>query len=83
VTLVAGYHDHPAYVGALAASVRAHWEAHGRGERLLVSFHGLPVSQVAAGDRYPERCARTAALLAERPTACSPSGRAPACARRT
>ena len=66
VALVAGYHDHPAYIDALAASVRAHWETHGRGERLLVSFHGLPMSQVAAGDRYPERCERTAALLAAR-----------------
>ncbi|HHQ41644.1 MAG TPA: ferrochelatase, partial [Chromatiales bacterium] len=64
LALAAGYHDHPAYIEALAASVRAHWQAHGRGERLLVSFHGLPMSQVAAGDRYPERCARTAALLA-------------------
>ena len=66
LAFVAGYHDHPAYIEALAASVRAHWEAHGRGGRLLVSFHGLPMSQVAAGDRYPERCERTAVLLAER-----------------
>jgi len=64
LAFVAGYHDHPAYIDALAASVRSHWAAHGRGERLLVSFHGLPLSQVRAGDAYPERCARTAALLA-------------------
>ncbi|MBI3171758.1 MAG: ferrochelatase, partial [Hydrocarboniphaga effusa] len=36
------YHDHPDYVAALAQSVRAHWADHGRGDHLLMSFHGVP-----------------------------------------
>lgn len=59
------YHDHPAYIDALAASVREHWCAGDRGERLVVSFHGIPKRYADAGDPYPERCAGTARLLAE------------------
>lgn len=62
---VADFHDHPGYIGALAASVRAHWAAHGRGDRLLMSFHGLPQRNVDRGDPYAGQCARTARLLAD------------------
>jgi len=58
------YHDHPAYIAALGDSVRRHWQAHGRGERLLISFHGIPQSYADAGDPYPQQCRRTAELLA-------------------
>lgn len=57
------YPDHPAYIAALAASVREHWAEHGRGERLLLSFHGIPQRYVAAGDPYEAECRCTAAAL--------------------
>ena len=59
------YHDHPAYVAALAQSVRAHWQAHGRGDHLLMSFHSIPQQYVDKGDPYFDQCQRTAAVLAE------------------
>ncbi len=62
---VDGYHAHPAYIAALAARIRAHRERHGRGERLLISFHGIPERYAKAGDPYPEQCAATARLLRE------------------
>ncbi|WP_202816425.1 ferrochelatase [Immundisolibacter cernigliae] len=62
---VADFHDHPGYIDALAASVRAHWAVHGRGDRLLMSFHGLPQRNVDRGDPYAGQCARTARLLAD------------------
>ena len=46
------YHLDDAWLDALAASVQNHWDLHGRGERLLLSFHGLPQRMVAAGDPY-------------------------------
>lgn len=60
------YHDEPAHIDALAQSVRTHWERHGRAERLLLSFHGIPQSYVDAGDPYLTQCRATAALLAQR-----------------
>jgi len=45
--------------------VRAHWRTHGRGERLLMSFHGIPQRCADRGDPYPNDCETTARLLAE------------------
>ncbi len=61
---VAHYYDHPAYIAALAGSVRAHWAVHGTSERLLMSFHGLPERYRKAGDPYAEECHATARHLA-------------------
>ncbi len=61
--LIDTYHKHPAYISALADSVRAHWAEHGEPERLLMSFHGIPERYFKAGDPYPCMCRKTAALL--------------------
>jgi ferrochelatase len=66
VSMVEDFHDHPAYIAALAAVVRRYWEHHERGEKLLMSFHGLPQKVVDAGDPYQKQCLRTAELLAQK-----------------
>lgn len=64
VTLISNYHDHPAYIGALAKSVRAHWEKSGQAEKLVMSFHGIPQQVVDQGDPYADQCKHTGKLLA-------------------
>lgn len=64
--LVKHYHDHEAYLSALEKSVRAHWQAHGRGEKLVMSFHGVPKRTLLLGDPYYCECQKTARLLAMR-----------------
>ena len=59
------YHDHPGYIAALAARVRAHWAANGRADKLLMSFHGVPERTLHLGDPYHCECHKTARLLAE------------------
>ncbi len=59
------YHDHPAYIQALAERVRAHWAVHGQGERLVMSFHGVPERTLHLGDPYHCECYKTARLLGE------------------
>jgi ferrochelatase len=66
IRLVKDFHDHPAYLEALAGEVRDHWRRSGRADRLIMSFHGLPRYTVASGDPYAQQCLRTAGLLAER-----------------
>lgn len=54
----------PGYIGALAASVREHWQRQGRGEKLVMSFHGIPQRSVDRGDPYADQCRATAHALA-------------------
>ena len=53
------FHDHPAYIDALAAVVRRHRKH----PRLLMSFHGLPKR---GGEEYEGQCRATGNLLAEK-----------------
>ncbi len=59
------YHDKPQYIKALADSIRTTWQQQPQPEKLLLSFHGLPKSYLAAGDPYFCECQKTARLLAK------------------
>lgn len=63
--LVSDYHDEPGYIDALAASVREFWASKGRGDHLVMSFHGVPRRYLLAGDPYHCQCQKTGRLLAE------------------
>lgn len=63
---VGEYHDEPGYIDALAARLRAHWAEHGRAERLVLSFHGVPERSLTMGDPYHCQCHKSARLLGER-----------------
>lgn len=63
---ITDYHREPAWLDAIADSVRQHWQAHGQGDRLLFSFHGIPKRYVTAGDPYHCLCQFTAREVAER-----------------
>jgi protoporphyrin/coproporphyrin ferrochelatase len=60
------YHDDAGYIEALVRRVRSHWTIHGRGERLVLSFHGVPERSLHLGDPYHCECHVTARLLGER-----------------
>jgi len=59
------YHDDPGYIGALAKRTRDHWMAHGRPEKFVLSFHGVPKRTQLLGDPYARECQTTAQLLSE------------------
>ncbi|HEB55576.1 MAG TPA: ferrochelatase [Gammaproteobacteria bacterium] len=60
------YHDHPAYIEALANSITTFWQTQPQADILLFSFHGLPKRYLLAGDPYFYQCQKTAHLLAEK-----------------
>lgn len=69
--VLGSFPGHPAYLDAVAGAITAHWERVGplnpeNGDRLLLSYHGIPLSQVNGGDPYPAECALTSAGVAER-----------------
>ncbi len=59
------YHDDPRYIAALAGSIRRYWQANGRPDQLVMSFHGVPERTLLLGDPYHCECLKTARLLAE------------------
>ncbi len=63
-SMLEDYHCDPAWIAAIAGSIREHWTQHGRGEHLLMSFHGLPQRLVDAGDPYATQCSASAQAIA-------------------
>lgn len=60
------YHDDRGYIQALTRRIEAHWREHGRGDHLVMSFHGVPERTLRLGDPYHCECQKTARLLATR-----------------
>ena len=58
------YHD-AGYIDAMKQQIEAFWAAHGRGQKLMLSFHGIPQKNSDQGDPYPYECRQTAELLAD------------------
>ncbi|MCA9233373.1 MAG: ferrochelatase, partial [Planctomycetales bacterium] len=63
--MVMSYHDHPLYIESICRNVRESWEKHGRGQLLVMSFHGIPKRYFSGGDPYHCHCQKTARLVAE------------------
>lgn len=65
IDCINNYHDHPGYIAALADSIKQHWNEHGKQEKLLFSFHGVPKRLTRQGDPYESQCRKTADLVVE------------------
>ncbi|MGO1328219.1 MAG: ferrochelatase [Idiomarina loihiensis] len=60
------YHDFSPFIEAAAQRIERHWDAHGRADKLLFSYHGIPLRYLKNGDPYHCECYKTSRLLAER-----------------
>jgi ferrochelatase len=63
---VSHYHDNTGYIDAIAASISAHWAEHGRADKLILSYHGMPQRYLEQGDPYHCECHKTTRLVAEK-----------------
>jgi ferrochelatase len=59
------FHDHPGYIAATAQNIRDYWTLHGRPDKLVMSFHGLPQFSLDKGDPYHCECQKSGRLIAE------------------
>lgn len=66
LSLIKHYHNHPVFIDALASSIETHWRQHGKAEKLLLSYHGIPKMLVDKGDIYAQHCVETTQLLCAR-----------------
>ena len=58
------YHDFAPFIKASAARIREHWEQYGRADKLLFSYHGIPLRYLHNGDPYHCECYKTSRLIA-------------------
>ena len=65
IRFVDTFHADMGYVKALAQNVNDYWMKHGRPQRLVMSFHGVPRRTLELGDPYHCYCQVTARLLAQ------------------
>ena len=61
------YYEDPAYIEAIAASIREHLATVGfEPEALVASFHGMPQKYLERGDPYHCQCQKTSRLVREK-----------------
>lgn len=61
-----GYHDHEDYITAISNSIKKSTSNCDEIEKIIFSFHGMPVRYLNEGDPYYCFCHKTARLIAER-----------------
>ncbi len=66
IRMIRDYHAHPAYIQAVSQSIQQYWQAQGKADKLVFSFHGIPLRYADKGDPYPKQCQQTARLVAEK-----------------
>jgi ferrochelatase len=67
VRVAPAYHDDPAYIDAVASSMRKSLAALDfEPERIIATFHGMPQKYLEQGDPYHCQCMKTSRLLRER-----------------
>lgn len=59
------YYQDKGYIQSLVNSVTEHQAQHGKPDRLMISFHGIPQRFVDNGDVYYDHCVNTTKLLAK------------------
>ena len=62
---ISHYHDHPQYIKIIAKRIQAFWDQHGKPQKLVFSYHGVPLRYLHNGDPYHCECHKTTRLIAE------------------
>jgi ferrochelatase len=59
------FHDDAGYIKASAQNIRDYWTLHGRPDKLVMSFHGVPRYTLEKGDPYHCECLKSGRMIAE------------------
>lgn len=62
---ISHYHDDSGYINACVERIKAHWAEHGRADKLMFSYHGIPKRYLLNGDPYHCECYKSSRLIAE------------------
>ncbi len=65
INFINSYYEKNSYIKAIGDSIKAHWDEHGRAQKLLMSFHGVPKKYITKGDPYETQCKESARQIAD------------------
>jgi len=65
LNFVSDYYQRDSYIKAIAGSISVHWQEHGRNDKLIMSFHGVPQKYITRGDPYQSQCIETSKAVAK------------------
>lgn len=60
------YHDFDPFIEAAAERIQRHWQTHNQADKLIFSYHGIPLRYLKNGDPYHCECYKTSRLIAEK-----------------
>lgn len=60
------YADFEPYIDTVADSIKAYQAEHGKADKLVFSYHGIPLRYLHNGDPYHCQCLKTTRLVAEK-----------------
>jgi ferrochelatase len=63
---ISHYHDYSPYIDAIVKSIKIFRAAHGAADKLIFSYHGIPLRYLKNGDPYHCECYKTSRLVAEK-----------------
>ena len=66
IRFVSGYHDNDDYIECLSKSIEKSFSKHGKPDKLIFSYHGMPERYLHEGDPYFCFCHKTTRLVAEK-----------------
>lgn len=65
LNFVSDYYQSDGYIRAIGDSISAHWQQHGKKQKLVMSFHGVPKKFTQRGDPYEWQCKESAKRIAD------------------
>ena len=65
LNFVSDYYQRESYIKAVGDSILAHWQQHGRKQKLIMTFHGVPKKYITRGDPYQSQCIHSAQAIAD------------------
>lgn len=66
IQFIRAFHDHGEYINLIAKKVQTSWANNGRADKLVLSYHSLPVNIITKGDSYYTECLNTSKLIAKK-----------------
>jgi ferrochelatase len=66
IKFIHDFADNNFYIDAISSTIRESWQKNGKSQKLVFSYHGLPIDIIKRGDIYYEQCKLTTKLVIDK-----------------